>query len=125
MGLNGRPTRFWIDRIEALDRRVIELEAKNEKLQHEVMVHQVGDGYNKGHEHGSLVAVKYRDERNRALDKVSRLRTGLREAVEALEKADGPLVHAVNCDIPGARGPSRQVRSTLAVLRSLLGEDEE
>lgn len=37
-----------------------------DELQQEVMAHQVGEGYDKGHEHGSAVAARFKAERDAA-----------------------------------------------------------
>jgi flagellar biosynthesis/type III secretory pathway protein FliH len=63
-------------------------EARREidRLQHEVMAHQVGAGYEKGHEHGSLTAAKFQAERDAARRRVAELEAVLWE----LELASWP-----------------------------------
>lgn len=60
-------------------------EAEIDRLNHEVAAHQVSDGYEKGHEHGSRVAVRYKSERDAAIvraENAEALNAALRAAQE-------------------------------------------
>lgn len=60
-------------------------EAEVERLNQEVMAHQLGDGYQKGHEHGSQLAAQFKKERDEAQALVARLGAALAQSVEQLQ----------------------------------------
>jgi hypothetical protein len=75
---------MWFAAMDAAD-LLERLAAEVDSLNHEIMGYQVDGGYDKGHEHGALVAVKYRDEAKRLAADNVRLRAALYVACPAIE----------------------------------------
>jgi len=71
-------------------KRVAELEAERDELAQQVMTVQVGDEYTLGHEHGSAVAVKYRDRAKTAEKRIADLETVLAAASNPTHPTEGP-----------------------------------
>jgi len=76
-------------RLVAETRRADEAEAERDELAQQVMTVQVGDEYTLGHEHGSAVAVKYRDRAKTAEKRIADLEVALAEAADDLEELGG------------------------------------
>jgi len=64
---------------ERYEEQISRLEAERDALNEQMMTVQVGSEYQLGHEHGSVVAVKYKAERDAARADADRLAEALRE----------------------------------------------